>query len=122
MDLAFETSAGIIPTIYSGTNSLFTSGATKFSTYEGAMATYYTAAKTRSAGVLKNTGTGVITIATCMIMPPSDAILENLSIAIEKTKLFDDKGCEVEYEVVPEPYYLLFIVYLLLFINRKFKS
>jgi formylglycine-generating enzyme required for sulfatase activity len=122
MDLAFETSAGIIPAIYDGTNSLFTSGATKFSTYAGPMATYYAAAKTRSAGVLKNTGTGVVTIATCMIMPPDDAVLENLSIAIEKTKLFDDKGYEVEYEVVPEPCYLLFIIYPLLFINRKFKS
>ena len=121
MDLALETSAGIIPAIYDGTNSLFTPGATKFSTYAGSMAIYHTAAKTRSAGVLKNTGTGVVTIATCMIMPPGDAVLENLSIAIEKTKLFDDKGYEVEYEVVPEPCCLLFIISLL-FINRKYKS
>jgi len=122
MDLAFETSSGIIPAIYDGTNSLFTSGATKFSTYAGPTATYRTAARTRSAGVLKNTGTGVITIATCMIMPPGDAILENLSIAIEKTKLFDDKGYEVEYEVVPEPnsiYLLSFAICYFLTFRKK---
>ncbi len=120
LQISLEALQGIIPLVTPGTNTAFTPGATQFSTgLNTTHATFFSIARSPSAGVLKNTGTGTTVLATYMMMPPHTAGIENIEIDSENTYLFDDKGNSVEYTVVPEPYTNLIAAVVFSVIIRK---